>query len=123
MYSQAGRPAEAISNANRALRLSPFDPGIFSAGARVSGAPTGALRRWSLAFRQGSASQSSNWWNYFFQAEALALAGRLEEARPILQRGLVLFPGYRIGMLAAFGASPAISDKVIEGARLLGVPE
>jgi hypothetical protein len=35
MYSLAGRPAEAISNANRALRLSPFDTAIFQAHKSV----------------------------------------------------------------------------------------
>ena len=60
---------------------------------------------------------------YFNQAAALALAGRLEEARPIAQRGLELFPGYRIGLLAAFGLAPAVLDKVVEGDRLLGLPE
>jgi hypothetical protein len=59
---------------------------------------------------------------YFLQAEALALAGRLEEARPIAQRGLELFPGWRIGLYAAFGIAPAILDKIVEGARLLGLP-
>jgi adenylate cyclase len=55
---------------------------------------------------------------YFFHALALALAGRLEEARPLAQRGLELFPAWRIGTIVA-----AFADKSAEGACLLGLPE
>ena len=60
---------------------------------------------------------------YFFQAEALALAGRLEEAGPIARRGLELVPTYRISAFASTGVARSIADKLIEGARLLGLPE
>ncbi len=42
IYAFAGRPAAAVSNANRALRLSPFDPAIFQAHLALGLA---ALRR------------------------------------------------------------------------------
>jgi adenylate cyclase len=125
MYAGAGRPAEAISNANRALRLSPFDTAIFQAHMShgLAAVQLGRYADGASHFARAVQANPRLSWLYFHQAEALALAGRLEEARPIAQRGLELFPGYRIGLLAAFGWSPAIMDKLMEGARLLGLPE
>jgi adenylate cyclase len=125
MYGWAGRPTDAISNANRALRLSPFDTTIFQAHLALGLAAIQQGRYADGASHCARAVQANPRLSYlyFMHAEALALAGRLEEARPIAQRGLELFPGYRIGLLAAYGASPAIMDKLIEGARLLGLPE
>jgi Flp pilus assembly protein TadD len=56
-------------------------------------------------------------------AVALALAGRMEEARPILLRALELGPGVRISGFLAFGMKQALLDRLAEGARLLGLPE
>ena len=61
---------------------------------------------------------------YFIRAAALALAGRAEEARPIAQQALELEPDVRIGELfdhALFHRG--LMSKLMEGARLLGLPE
>ena len=60
---------------------------------------------------------------YFYQAIALALAGRAEEAKPLVRRGLELEPGFRIRMFFELGLAPALAEKMAEGARLLGLPE
>jgi hypothetical protein len=61
---------------------------------------------------------------YFAQAIALALAGRLEEARPIVGQGLELNPGARISEVFEYAVPHrALADKFMEGARLLGLPE
>jgi adenylate cyclase len=60
---------------------------------------------------------------YFLQASALALAGRVEEARPIVRRGLDLEPGWRIRVWSSVGIAEAIADRLAEGGRLLGLPE
>src|SRR5208337_1734386 len=111
MYSFAGRPADAISNANRALRLSPFDPALFQAHMALGFAALQEARYNQAASHFAKAVQVNPRMAhlYFRQAESLALAGRLEEARPIVQRGLELFPGWRTGLLAASGLSPAIT--------------
>ena len=105
MYSFAGRPADAISNANRALRLSPFDPAIFQAPMALGFAALHEARYNEAASHFAKAVQANPRMSYlyFLQADALALAGRLEEARSIARRGLELFPGYRTGLHAAFG--------------------
>ena len=58
---------------------------------------------------------------YFFQAIALALAGRKEEAQPILDRGLELEPAFRMRLFFIHGLGPALVAKLVEGSRLLGL--
>ena len=60
---------------------------------------------------------------YFTQAIALALAGCVEEAKPIVRQGLELEPGFRARVVAELGFDPTIADKFAEGARLLALPE
>jgi hypothetical protein len=56
-------------------------------------------------------------------SSALAQAGHVEEAKPIVRQGLQLEHGWRISVWFAVGIAQAISDKLSEGARLLGLPE
>jgi adenylate cyclase len=60
---------------------------------------------------------------YFFQTAALALAGRVEEARPIVGQLLELEPAFRSSAIFQHGLTRAVVDKLIEGARLLDLPE
>ena len=60
---------------------------------------------------------------YFNQAIALALAGRLEEARPIVGRGLELQPDFRTRVYAESGVASELIVKITKGARLLGLPD
>ena len=125
MYAFAGDPAPAIASANRALRLSPFDPAIFQAHIALGLAAIVEGRYDEAASHCARAAQANPGfgWLYFFHAEALALSGRLKEAEPIARRGLELVPFYRIAMFAAYGTGPALVDKLTEAARLLGLPE
>ena len=60
---------------------------------------------------------------YFFQVSSLALAGRKEEARSIVQRLLELEPGFRLRVVFEVGMVRAVADRFAEGARILGLPE
>lgn len=60
---------------------------------------------------------------YFFQVVSLALAGRQEEARPIVRRLLELEPGFRLRVIFEVGMVRAVADRFVEGARILGLPE
>jgi len=124
IYAFAGHPAVAISNANRALRLSPFDPAASQAHLALGLAGVQEARYGEAASHFARAVQAMSHFGFLYicQAEALALAGRLEEARPIARRGLELFP-FRISMIAAYGLPPALVDKLTEGARLAELPE
>ena len=57
------------------------------------------------------------------QAQALALAGRIQEARTVLARGMELEPSASIRTIRELGYIPALEEKLIRGARMLGLPE
>ena len=60
---------------------------------------------------------------YVFHASSLALAGRLEEAQPIIKRLLELEPGFRLRLLFEVSMAQAVADRLAEGGRMLGLPE
>ena len=60
---------------------------------------------------------------YFCEAIALALASRVEEARPIIRQSLELNPSFQSSGVFDYGAIGAFAAKFKEGARLLGLPE
>jgi len=51
------------------------------------------------------------------------LAGRIEEARAVFARGLELEPTASIRMIRELGYIPALEEKLIRGARILGLRE
>ena len=57
------------------------------------------------------------------QALALALAGRIEDATTVCARGLKLEPNASIRTIRELGYIPALEEKMIRGARRLGLPE
>jgi len=63
---------------------------------------------------------------YFAHAAALALAGRIEESKVVVKRGLELEPTFRIGfwelVLPRF-MLPELWRPMLPGMRLAGVPE
>ncbi len=59
----------------------------------------------------------------FFLAASLGLAGRTEEAKPVVGKLLELTPGFHFRMVRELGFAPAILDKIAEGARVLGIPD
>jgi len=120
-----GNAAAATAHANRALRLSPFDPLAFAAHLALGMAAIQEARYDEAASFFAAALQANSRFSslYFAQALALALAGRMDEAKPIVRLGLELEPAFRIKLFAELGIAPAIVDKLAEGARLLGLPE
>jgi adenylate cyclase len=121
----ADRPAIASSLAYRALRLSPFDSSAFEAHLALGMVAIREARydEASSCFAKLSQINSRYSTSYFFQAIALALAGRADESRVWVDRGLALEPGFTIRMFSELGMARAIADRLTEGARLLGLPE
>ena len=125
IHSLNGDTAVATAHAHPALRLSPFDAEAFQAHWALG---IVALREASFdvaAAHSGKAAQANPRFPtlHVFHAISLALAGRMEEARPILQRGLESGPGFRLSGFKAFGMNAALVDRLLEGGRLLGLPE
>jgi TolB-like protein/class 3 adenylate cyclase/tetratricopeptide (TPR) repeat protein len=126
IYAKSGEPNPATAHAKRALRLSPFDPLSYQAHDALGTAAIQETRYQEAASHFGKAVQGNPGFSsyYFSQAQALALAGRLEEARPILRQGLELDPTFRVSRAFEVGGYVrTIADRLAEGARLLGLPE
>jgi tetratricopeptide (TPR) repeat protein len=124
-HGLGGHPETATSFANHALRLSPFDPLAFQAHMALGEAAILEARYEDAAACFGGAAQTNTNFStaYLFQAIALALAGRREEAMPSVRRGLELEPSFSIRLFLVHGMAPALAERLIEGSRLLGLPE
>jgi adenylate cyclase len=127
IHASSGNSTAATAYANRALRLSPFDPVAFAAHEALG----------HVAFQEASYDEAASCYAkavqanprfsllYFIQAVALALAGRLGEARPIVVQLLELNPGFRGSEVLEHAPllHRALADRLREGARLLDLPE
>jgi adenylate cyclase len=124
--ASSGNSAVATAFANRALRLSPFDPVAFAAHGALGHVAFAEARYDQAASCYAKALQANPRFSlyYFLQAVALALAGRVEEARPIVRQGLEINPGFRRREVFEHPLlHQPLADKFMEGARLLGLPE
>jgi adenylate cyclase len=120
-----GNPAAASTHAKRGLRLSPFDLFSYEAHNALGLAAIHEAHHDEAASHFANAIQANSRFStlYFFQAVALALAGRLEQAGPIVRRALELEPGFRNRFFLDIGLVPAIANKLVEGAHLLGLTD
>jgi tetratricopeptide (TPR) repeat protein len=121
----ADRPKAVVFHANRALRLSPFDPKAFEAHLALGMAAVseGRYAEAATCFARGSETNPDHSIMSFFQAIALALAGHTDDAAPSVRRGLELEPGFRIKIFSEFGMAPRLAETFSRGARLLGLRE
>jgi len=126
IHAASGNLAPATTYANRALRLSPFDPVAFCAHAALGHVAVleesydEAVSHFAKAVQANPRLSTC----YFLQAAALVLAGRVEEARLISRHGLELEPDVRIGELFDYALfDRGLMSKLMEGARLLDLPE
>ena len=125
LYAWSGDPLRGTEYAHRALRLSPFDPLLYAAHLALGIA----------ALQENRYDETAAWWGkvaeanpkfgmiVIGQAQALALAGRIEEAKAAFARGLELEPSASIRSVRELGYVPALEEKLIRGARILGLPE
>ncbi|MEO8316731.1 MAG: hypothetical protein ABJA75_02200 [Bradyrhizobium sp.] len=125
-----GRAVETEDHVREALRLSPRDTfanrwmlfiGIAKAQLGRDAEAAGWLRR-SIEVNRNFPLV------HFHLAEALALPGKLDEARAAARAGLVLDPGfnlhrYRVNALSDNPVYLAGRERSCEGMRLAGVPE
>jgi adenylate cyclase len=125
IHAWKGESVAAVAYAQRALRLSPFDPLAYAAHIAMATAAIHEDRYDEAAAFFGKAAQANPGHGMFVlaQAESLALAGRLDEARLIWAKGLELEPEFRIRTVLEVGLIPSIFDKFARGARLLGARE
>ena len=125
LYAWSGDPVTGTAYAHRALRLSPFDPLAYVAHIALGAAALQEGRYEEAAGYWGKCAQANPSFGSILmgQASAVALAGRIEEARLIAARALKLEPGMTIRTALELGYAPAIANKLVQAGRMLGVPE
>ena len=125
-----GRAEEAEAHVSEAFRLSPNDAVAFM-WTHMRGLAKfhlGADEE-AVAFFRRSVDASRNYpLNHFYMAAALALLGRLDEARAEVKAGRALAPGYTIARFLSMAESDNPTylkqrERILEGLRQAGVPE
>src|SRR5499427_7295849 len=122
----AGRTAEAIDYAERALRWCPLDRTVNVPYVGL-GIAYCAAADWEAAILAcGKAEQANPRFSlpYFLRAAALSQLGRIEEAKIPAQRGLELEPGFTVsGFVRAHTGRADIWDPIGDALRRLDLPE
>jgi TolB-like protein len=125
-----GRGAEIEAHVHEALRLSPRDVGAFRWMMLVGIAKSqvGAYEEAVMWLRRSIDANRNMAYTHFNLAAALALLGRLDEARASAKAGLALDPAFTIRRFQRQLSSDnptylAKRERVYEGMRLAGVPE
>jgi tetratricopeptide (TPR) repeat protein len=123
----AGRPSEAVDEADKAIRLSPFDPyrwaffGIRATALLVLRDLDGVVE-WSRKAIQ----LTSSFWPYAHLACALGHLGRQEEAKAAFEALLRVKPDFSLALIKrglSFRWNSAELDYYVEGLRKAGLPE
>ncbi len=127
VHAYSGTPALAEEYANRALRLSPFDPQSNLAYLALGAVHFGKRRYDDAVLLLGKAVQANPRFSigYARLAAALAMAGRTAEAKAAAHQTLELDPGFRIGRLtsALRFMPPELLEGYAEGCRRAGLPD
>jgi tetratricopeptide (TPR) repeat protein len=128
IHAFAGDAALAEDYAVRALRLSPFDSAAFCAYEALGLVHIRERRFDEAAADLAKAVQANPRFSvlYGWHAVALALAGRIEEAKAVAKRVLELDPNFRVGPwepLLPRLMAPELWRPLIDGYRLAGLPE
>lgn len=122
-----GDDAIAVEQANRALRLSPFDPLIYLPCVGLAYAHFAAGRFAEAAAAASRAAQSNPRFSvpHILHAAALARLGRNQDANAVAQRLLELQPGITAGtaVLSARYANRANIEALENALRQAGLPE
>lgn len=124
VHGFVGHSEQATAYASRALRQSPFDFLVHEAYVALGNAAIHEARYDEAASFYARAVQSSPTTGtyYLMQAMALALAGRLEEARSLVEPGLYREPEFRVSWYRGF-FTRELAEKMIKAGRLLSLPE
>jgi Flp pilus assembly protein TadD len=125
LYALRGHSVTGTTYAFRALRLSPFDPLAYHAHLALT-LPAIQEEHYDEAAAHGAklAQTSPNLGAHVMvYAVALALAGRMDEARQASARALEIEPSISIRTTRSVGLGPRLAENYERGLRMLGVPE
>ncbi len=122
-----GDDAIAVEQANRALRLSPFDPWLYMPYIGLAYAHFAAGRFEETVAAASLATQSNPRFSVpqILHAAALGCLDRSEDAKTVVQRLLELQPGLTVAtaILSARYVNPEIITALENGLRRAGLPE
>ena len=122
----AGEAEQAIDWAERALRLSPFDPATTNAWIALFNAnfQRGRYQEAADAGRKAVQSRPGFSIAHMFLAAGLAKLGRTDDAKAVAARVLALQPNFRISeWRAAIDPVPEIGEPLTEALRAAGMPD
>ena len=127
VHAWSGDPVVAEDYANRALRLSPFDP-LSHEGFQALAAVRVRLGRYDEATAfLAKAVQANPRFSvlHAFHASVLARAGRVDEARVVTRRVLELEPTFRVRLFEDFAGfvDTELRDTIMAGMLQAGLPE
>ncbi len=125
VYKIAGQPEEAIRSFERAMRMSPVDPQLYTAFTGMGFAFI-ELRRFDEAIVAGKKALRQNPsypGPYRCLASAFAHLGRDAEAREAAARAVEIDPAFTISAWIARSRLPINAKLMIEGFRKAGLPE
>jgi TolB-like protein len=123
-YLMAGQPEEAIRSFERGIRLSPFDPLLFSTFAGMGVAFIGLGRFDEAISAAKKAVRQNPLYPFAFRclASALAHLGREAEVKEAVAGLFELDPDFRISVRVTRGGGSRL-QLYIEGLRKAGLPE
>jgi TolB-like protein len=120
----SGHPTQVREYAKRAIRLSPFDLLLYLAHLAQGLASIQEARYEEAAGYLDQSMQANPTLSSvrFVAASAHALAGRLETAKAVADKGLEMEPGFRLRLF--FEHMPKeISEELAKGGRMVGLPD
>jgi adenylate cyclase len=128
IHAYSGDPAIAEDYANRAFRLSPFDPQLFHGYESLGCVRLRAKRYEEAASFFVRAVQANPRFSFLhaYLAGALAMAGRTEDSKVAARRLLELEPDFRVQpIIAMLGGFPRLelTNELVAGWRKAGLPE
>jgi TolB-like protein len=123
-HAIVGDAQRATTFADRAFRLSPFDPLAFEANVALGDLAMSEARHEDAAacFARAVRINPNYSTGHYFRAIALALAGRQDRAELAAREGHKREPEFSTRIMYEVGLAPAIIERFLDGARLLGLP-
>ena len=125
IYAMDANTVVATAYARRAPRLSPFDPFAIMAYLAPGASAVFEDRYEEAISLYAKAVQLNPRFSslYACHAAALTLAGRVEDAKPVLRKLLELEPAIRSGPMMQIVRNPVLAGKFLAASRLLVLPE
>jgi tetratricopeptide (TPR) repeat protein len=126
IFGWAGEAERAIEWGERAMRLSPFDPWVWSAyhALTLGHFHRGRYEEAAKAAHKAVQFNPGHSISYMLLAAPLAKLGRLQEARAAAARVLELQPAFRYSrQFAGVDCAPALAAALSESLHIAGLPE